>query len=67
MWNYMWGMTIAQIQLLTSDCPIIVYDNKEDKKEKKPKKVDISKAKDAWEAKYKDKTNAVNLNLKDFK
>ena len=33
MWDYYWGLTAAQVELLTIDHPIVVY-KKDDKKEK---------------------------------
>jgi len=54
MYDYNWGYTIAQIQLLSIDQPIVVYHhdkkNKDGKKEfKKVNAVDVLKAQLKWE------------------
>lgn len=68
MWGYYWGYTMAQIQLLTSDTPVIVYKNLKDNKnkEKKPKRDEVQKAADEWRKKYSDATKKLNINLSDF-
>lgn len=65
MWNYLYGMTLAQIELLTSDCPIIVYDDGK-KKEKKPTFSDIEEVKKRWEKKKEVKKNNISIDLAEF-
>lgn len=66
MWNYYYGMTLAQIELLTSDCPLVLYNTKKDKS-KTPKKDAIEKAKKDWEDKYKkSQSNKIILDLNGY-
>ena len=69
MWNYYYGMTLAQIELLTSDCPIIIYNTKKDKKDgaKKPRAGEVNDAMRRWKNKYGKKGNKVNLDLNEYK
>lgn len=69
MWNYYYGMTLAQIELLTSDCPIIIYNTKKDKKDgaKKPRAGEVNDAIRRWKNKYGKKGNKVNLDLNEYK
>lgn len=67
MWNYYYGMTLAQIELLTSDCPLVLYNTKKDKK-KAPSKDDIEKAKKKWEEKYATSpSRTITLDLNGYK
>lgn len=59
LWGYYYGLTAAQIELMTADCPIVSYKRGKDKKGKKDKrekkrpaawKID-RKARD-WQEKY---------------
>lgn len=50
-WNYWWGYTSAQIELLASDCPIVVYP---DEKGGKPSTSSIREAEEKWKSKYGD-------------
>lgn len=53
MWNYYWGYTAQQIQLLLLDAPIIVYKDK-NKKDRKPSVLERMKGVDRFMNKYKD-------------
>lgn len=65
MWSYYWNYTIAQIQLLTSDTPLIVYKKKE--KSDKPNKGDVNKAASEWCKKYAgNKAKGISINLSEF-
>lgn len=69
MWNYYYGMTLAQIELLTSDCPIIIYNTNKDKKDgtRKPRMGEVNDAMRRWKHKYGNKDNKVNLDLNEYK
>ena len=51
MWEYMCGMTAAQIELMSIDKPITLYGKKKDT----PDEEDILEAQERWEKKYGDK------------
>ena len=53
MWEYMCGMTAAQIELMSVDKPLTLYG----KKNNTPDAEDILKAKERWEKKYGDKAD----------
>lgn len=53
MWNYYWGYTAQQIQLLLLDAPVIVYKDK-NKKDRKPSVLERMKGVDKYMNKYKD-------------
>ena len=61
MWEYLWGHTAAQIELMTVDAPFVAYQKREKSKEEKMKSYTREKAKrdyDKWvEKKKKRKTN----------
>lgn len=52
-YDYWWGYTAAQIELMTTDVPIVRYKND---KEKKHNKKDMDALADAWAARRKGKT-----------
>lgn len=65
MYEYYWGLTAAQIELLAMDCPVVVYKNKKDKPKHTKKEMDALMAK--WEAKQKEREEkGTKLNLNDF-
>ncbi len=69
MWGYYWGYTMAQIELLTNDAPIIVYAREKKNKNKKqsnPKRSDIENAAKKWYDKYANNNEKININLSDF-
>jgi acid phosphatase class B len=51
MWEYMCGMTAAQIELMSIDKPLTLYG----KKKNTPDEEDILEAQERWEKKYGDK------------
>lgn len=70
MYEYFWGYTAAQIELMMADCPIIVYpDMKKKKKENKKSEhprisgQDIAKAAQEWQKKYGQGNTHVELDL----
>lgn len=70
MWGYRWGYTAAEIDLLSIDQPIVVYDHKTDKKGKKEfrkaRAVDTIKASNEWKAKYEGTDGKTKLDLSGF-
>lgn len=58
MWNYLWGYTAAQIELMAVDAPMVVYT---EGKERKPSKEELAATADKWEKKYKGKSKKVDL------
>lgn len=71
MYDYYNTFTSAQIELLASDTPIIVYKHeKRDKKgrllPKKPSSVSVLKRALAYEQKYKNKENKVDFDFSDY-
>lgn len=67
MYEYFWGYTIAQIELLTADCPLIVYPNKKKEetgnKKSKISKYEVAKAAQEWQKKYGQGNTHVELDL----
>lgn len=66
MWAYKWVHTIAQIELITLDCPIIVYPKGKDKNGKEFTKANadsVYNAADKWENKYKGSSGGVKVSL----
>lgn len=55
MYDYWWGLTWQEVQLLSIDQPLVVYDHKTEKKKgfKKVNPLDVIRAKKEWEEKYK--------------
>lgn len=57
MYDYWWGLTAAEVELMAIDQPLVVYDHKEKeggkKKFKKANPLDVIRAKREWEEKYK--------------
>lgn len=53
-WDYDWGYSAAQIELLAVDTPIVVYDKHKDKKPK-PKASEVKAKAEEWQTKYGDK------------
>lgn len=53
-WDYWWGYTSAQIELMVTDAPLVVYDTdkKDDKGFKKATRKSVSEARKQWEEKY---------------
>lgn len=72
MYDYYWGLTVAQIELLSIDAPMVVYkhERRKDKNGKlAPKKanaVDVLKTAAAYKEKYKNKENKHTLDLSGF-
>ncbi len=69
MYDYWWGLTAAQVELLSIDAPMVVY-KKEPKRDKNgkiiPKKanaVDVLAATEKYKEKYKDKENKVSFDF----
>lgn len=69
MYDYYWGLTVAQIELLSIDAPMVVYkhERKRDKNgriiPKKASAVEVMQATTAYKEKYKNKENKHTLDL----
>jgi hypothetical protein len=53
MWEYLWGMTIAQIELMSTDKPLTLYGKKVDY----PDEEELEEAQKRWDEKYGDKAD----------
>lgn len=62
MYEYMWGMTAAQVELMVYDVPIVVYGKNGDKFGKVNKKK-MELVNEQWNEKYSDKEKIVNLDF----
>lgn len=66
MWGYYWGYTIAQIELMAMDAPIVVYhkDKKNGKKEfKKADPVAVLRTQMKWEENNKNRKEGEKIVL----
>lgn len=72
MYDYYWGLTIAQIELMSIDAPMVVYkrEPKRDKNgkiiPKKAKAEDVLRSALAYKEKYKNKSNNNSFDLRGF-
>lgn len=72
MYEYYWGLTVAQVELLSIDVPIVVFkrDKKRDKHGKlipnKPRSVDVVKRAMEYEDKYKNTENKHSFDFGGF-
>lgn len=71
MYEYRCVLSLAQIELLTADKPVIVYPQKrkkvrKDEKEGRPSRRSIEEATRKWEEKYKDGGKPAALDLSGF-
>lgn len=68
MYGYLWEYTIAQIELLSIDQPIVTYRNDKDKKNRKPKATDVLKREIEWREQYggSNKFKDITFDLKDY-
>lgn len=62
-WDFWWGYTAAQIELMAIDVPLVVYGKK--KKFSTPDKEDIENASKLWMEKYGDKQGE-KIDLRDI-
>ena len=53
MWEYRWGMTAAQIELMSVDKPLTLYGKKTDI----PDAEELMEVQKRWEEKYRDKAD----------
>ena len=65
MYEYMWGMTSAQIELLVFDVPIVVY-NTEKKKFGKVSEKRINEVNEEWKKQYGGKEKGGKIDLSRF-
>lgn len=64
-YDYWWGYTCAQIELMLADTPIVIY--KKDKADKKHTKKELDELTRRWkEKKEKDAKEGKTVNLNDF-
>ena len=72
MWNYLWGMTERQIELLLADQPVTIYLDNDKKKGRKgvgaddmpkPLASDVNEAARKWSEKYGEGGGKVNISL----
>lgn len=71
MYEYRCVLSLAQIELLMADKPVVVYPHKNKKGKKgdkpdRPSKASIEEAKRKWEEKYKDGAKPAALDLSGF-
>lgn len=73
MWNYWWGMSERQIDLIIIDQPLVTYPKTKDKNGKNgsevpaPSRLKIAEAEMKWKQKYGNgQKPKLNLNLSDF-
>ena len=65
MWEYLWGHTSAQIELMTVDAPFVAYKKREKTKEEKMKGYTREKAKRDYE-KWLEKKKHRKTNVETF-
>ena len=73
MWDYYWGLTIAQVELLTIDQPIVVY-KRDDSNKPKPGEKGFTRTADQAQAAYRkwkerqerEKNSGKKINLNTF-
>ena len=74
MWGYLWGYTIAQIELLAIDSPMIAYNRKKKKKGKsnnqynrtQVKMEDVEAKVRQWKDKYENNDTPVVIDLSGY-
>lgn len=71
MYEYRCVLSLAQIELLMADKPVVVYPRKNKKGKKgekadRPSRASIEEAKQKWEEKYKDGSKPAALDLSGF-
>ncbi len=64
-WGYTQVYTIAQIELLSCDVPLVIYDNKTEPKDKKHTRKEMEELARRWKEK-KEKEQGTKFNLNDF-
>ena len=65
MWGYYWGYTAAQIELMAVDCPITVYNHK-DNKFNKADAYDVERKAKEWRDKYGKGTDRIQIDLSEY-